>query len=106
MLLYSRAEEVDKNKNYNSYSMMVCHLACARVIGSWQGSDILHFIIKRWLESKDMDLWIHGSAARAAAGAAASAATVCTYYVTRWWLSVGRERQHENGQTEPTEFVR
>ena len=61
-----------------------------------------------------MDPWIHGSAAGAAAraaagaaaGAAASAATVCIYYVTRWWLSVGRERQHENGQTEPTEFVR
>ena len=38
---------------------------------------------------KDMDPWIHGSAAGAAAraatgaaaGAAASAATVCTYYV-------------------------
>ena len=30
---------------------------------------------------KDMDPWIHGSAAGAAAGAAASAATVRTYYV-------------------------
>ena len=30
---------------------------------------------------KDMDPWIHGSAAGAAAGAAASAATVCTYHV-------------------------
>ena len=40
---------------------------------------------------KDMDPWIHGSAAGAAAraaagaaaGAAASAATVCTYYVIK-----------------------
>ena len=30
-----------------------------------------------WFIIKDMDPWIHGSAA----GAAASAATVCTYYV-------------------------
>ena len=56
------------------------------------------------------DLTVAGAAARAAAGAAAgpaaSAAPACIYYVTRWWLSVGRERQHENGQTEPTEFVR
>ena len=42
-----------------------------------------------WFIIKDMDPWIHGSAAGAAAraaagaaaGAAASAATVCTYYV-------------------------
>ena len=34
-----------------------------------------------WFIIKDMDPWIHGSAARAAAGAAASAATVCTYHV-------------------------
>ena len=52
------------------------------------------------------ELLLELHAAGAAAGAAASAATVCNYYVTRWWLSVGRERQHENGQTEPTEFVR
>ena len=32
-------------------------------------------------DKKDMDSWIHGSAAGAAAGAAASTATVCTYYV-------------------------
>ena len=34
-----------------------------------------------WFVIKDMDPWIHGSAAGAAAGAAASAATVCTYHV-------------------------
>ena len=42
-----------------------------------------------WFIIKDMDPWIHGSAAGAAAraaagaaaGAAASAATVCTYHV-------------------------
>ena len=42
-----------------------------------------------WFIIKDMDPWMHGSAAGAAAGAAASAATVCTYYlITRGARSI------------------
>ena len=70
----------------------------------------LHFIIKDMVHNKDMDPWIQGSAARAAAGAAAgdaaSAATVCIYYVTRWQLSVAREGQSGKGHMERTEAVR
>ena len=65
-------------------------LVAARLVqGSKKTSGILHFVKKIWFIIKDMDPWIHGSAAGAAAraaagaaaGAAASAATVCTYYV-------------------------
>ena len=45
-------------------------LPCARE----HGQCVLQFIIKIWFATKDMDPWIHGSAAGAAARPAAGAA--------------------------------
>ena len=63
------------------------HLELSDAIAKAQA--IFHFIFKIWFVRKDMDPWIHGSAAGpaaraaagAAAGAAASASAVCVNYV-------------------------